>query len=152
MSHNIIIRTGEDRDADALVSFNIAMAYETEQTELQLQTVSSGVKSLLNCPGHGFYIVAEVDGEVVGSLMVTNEWSDWRNGFFWWIQSVYVDPKYRRRGIYKRLYDHIKSMAAEQGNICGFRLYVERDNTVAQNTYASLGMKETYYKMYEETL
>ena len=151
MSHDIIIRTGEDRDAEALVRFNIAMAYETEQTELQFETVLSGVKSLLNHPGHGFYVVAEIDGVAAGSLMVTTEWSDWRDGLFWWIQSVYVTPEYRRRGIYKQLYEYIKSMAAEQGNVCGFRLYVERDNTVAQNTYASLGMEETYYKMYEET-
>jgi len=80
--------------------------------------------------------------------MVTSEWSDWRNGMFWWIQSVYVRPEYRRRGVYSALYDSVRDMAAERGDICGFRLYVERDNTVARKTYESLGMEETCYLMY----
>ena len=150
MSQTIKIRLGEERDADTLIRFNRAMAHETEMMELPLHTVTAGVQSLIKHTEYGFYTVAEIDGRLVGSLMVTTEWSDWRNKFFWWIQSVYVDPEYRRKGIYKRLYDHIKEMAVNQGNVCGFRLYVERENTVAQKTYASLGMKETYYRMYEE--
>ncbi|MCE5249373.1 GNAT family N-acetyltransferase [bacterium] len=126
------------------------MAYETEGKELSNEALSAGVRYLLNHPEHGFYVVAEIDGEVAGSLMVTYEWSDWRNGVIWWIQSVYVRPEYRRRGVYRSLYAEVKKMAAAQKNVCGFRLYVEKRNTAAQRTYAALGMHEANYKFYEE--
>ena len=105
---------------------------------------------LLNDPSLGFYVVAERAGEVVGSLMVTNEWSDWRNGLFWWIQSVYIVPAARRQGVYRALYDFVREMARADPGICGFRLYVEKDNTAAQRTYSSLGMAPTDYLVYEE--
>ncbi|HKA39395.1 MAG TPA: GNAT family N-acetyltransferase, partial [Burkholderiales bacterium] len=101
-------------------------------------------------PELGFYVVAQRNGDIVGSLMVTTEWSDWRNGSFWWIQSVYVLPQARRQGIYRRLHEFVKAEAGRKGDVCGFRLYVERGNVPAQNTYASLGMVETEYKLYEE--
>ena len=150
MSSKIMIRLAGTDDFETLVKFNRAMARETESRELLLGVVSAGVSALLEKPELGFYIVAERDGEVVGSLMVTTEWSDWRNGTFWWIQSVYVLPKARRQGIYRRLYEFVKIEAERQESVCGFRLYVERDNVPAQRTYCSLGMIETHYKVYEE--
>ncbi len=152
MGHNIEIRTAQPCDAFHLVEFNIAMARETEGKNLSADVVSAGVRSLLHSPQHGFYVVAHAGEEVVGALMVTTEWSDWRNGEFWWIQSVYVMPEFRRRGIYGELYRFVKARAAESGHVCGFRLYVERDNTIAQQTYRKLGMEETSYKILEELL
>jgi ribosomal protein S18 acetylase RimI-like enzyme len=98
----------------------------------------------------GFYLVAEAaDGQVAGSLMVTTEWSDWRNGRFWWIQSVYIQPDWRRRGVFRALYRHLTEIAEDEPDVCGFRLYVERENAAAQATYRALGMHEGVYRVYE---
>jgi ribosomal protein S18 acetylase RimI-like enzyme len=137
-------------DAPVLVEFNRAMARETEDRDLIPEVISAGVETLLKNPNLGFYVVAENNGNVVGSLMVTLEWSDWRNGAFWWIQSVYVRPDCRRQGIYRRLYQYVRSLAERDPKVCGFRLYVERGNTAAQKTYKALGMDETHYKLFEE--
>ena len=102
-------------------------------------------------PEYGFYVVAENSGGVVGTLMITTEWSDWRDGLFWWIQSVYVSPDFRRKGIYRQMYQYIRSLASENADICGYRLYVEKDNTIAQQTYETLGMAETDYLLYEQS-
>jgi ribosomal protein S18 acetylase RimI-like enzyme len=150
MSKTMIRRAGP-ADANVLIEFNRSMARETEGKELHEATISAGVRALLENPSLGFYVVAEIDGEISGSLMITTEWSDWRNGDFWWIQSVYVRPDYRRTGIYRALYDFVKHDAAEALHVCGFRLYVERDNQIAQKTYKSLGMHETNYRLFEET-
>lgn len=152
MEQDIFIRRAEERDAETLIHFNSSMARETEHRELPLDIISAGVRALLKHPEHGFYVIAEREGEVAGSLMITREWSDWRNGFFWWIQSVYVRPEFRRQGIYRRLYEYVKAKAAQDTNVCGCRLYVERENLVAQRTYEALGMQETSYRMYEELL
>lgn len=145
------IRPARPEDAGVLIEFNRSMARETEAKELPEATISAGVRTLLENPSLGFYVVAEIDGKIAGSLMITTEWSDWRNGDFWWIQSVYVRPDYRRTGIYRALYDFVKRNAAEAGQVCGFRLYVERDNHIAQKTYESIGMHETNYRVFEET-
>lgn len=147
-----IIRPAGERDIAALVVFNRAMAKETEGIDLPIETVSAGVAALLQQPQYGFYLIAEINKEGVGGLMITYEWSDWRDGLFWWIQSVYVLPPYRGKGIYKQLYAEVKRRAAAQGDVCGFRLYVERKNQRAQQTYQALGMKETRYKVFEELL
>ena len=152
MIDEISVRLGQARDAAALVDFNIAMAGETEGKELSRTRVSAGVKTVMQNPEHGFYVVAEKAGAIAGSLMVTREWSDWRNGEFWWIQSVYVRPELRRQGIYRKLYEFVRAKALEKANVCGFRLYVEQGNTVAQQTYRDLGMAETIYRMYEQEL
>lgn len=149
MSLNMI-RAATSEDRDAIRDFNIAMALETEDKVLDRETLSRGVSALIENPGRGFYLIAERDGAVVGSLMVTKEWSDWRNGDFWWIESVYVKSAFRRQGIYRDLYGRVKEMAKVADNVCGFRLYVEKENQVAQETYERLGMRETHYKMYEE--
>jgi ribosomal protein S18 acetylase RimI-like enzyme len=126
------------------------MARETEGIELIPEVISAGVKAMIENPQMGFYLVVELDNGIQASLMVTTEWSDWRNGMFWWIQSVYVRPAYRRQGLYRELYERVKEMAEQEPAVCGYRLYVERDNVNAQKTYQSLGMSETDYKLCEE--
>jgi ribosomal protein S18 acetylase RimI-like enzyme len=149
MSHIITVRKANSSEASDIAEFNIAMAWETEEKKLSKETIYSGVKSLMDKPEYGFYIVAESDGETVASLMITKEWSDWRNGVFWWIQSVYVKPDFRRQGIYRKMYQTVLKMAENQPDVCGCRLYVEKENITAQKTYEALGMSETHYKMYE---
>ncbi len=152
MSDEIRIRFAEKRDADILTEFNIVMARETEGKELPNEVASAGVKALLNNRQMGFYVIAETGGLIAGSLMVTMEWSDWRNGLFWWIQSVYIKPQFRREGIFTELYGFLKSKVEKDPNVCGFRLYVERNNIPAHKAYKALGMEETHYKVYEELL
>lgn len=145
----IEIRNAVDGDAATLTGFNIAMALETESKELPRDLVTSGVRQMLSRPDLGFYLVAEVDGGVAGCLGITFEWSDWRNGLFWWIQSVFVVPEQRRKGVFGALYKHVIDMARGQASVCGVRLYVEKDNTNAQRTYQRLGMTETEYRLFE---
>lgn len=144
------IRRAAAADADVIAGFNIAMAEETEGKRLLPQVVAGGVRRLLAEPALGFYLVAEAAGEVVAALMVTTEWSDWRNGRFWWLQSVYVRPAWRRRGVFRALYAYVSASAALEPDVCGFRLYVERDNRSAQATYRALGMRETDYLLLEQ--
>lgn len=146
------IRIAEPRDRDVLVEFARAMARETEGKDLDLGTLRAGVAALLADPGRGRTFVVESDGCVVASLMLTREWSEWRNGEFWWIQSVYVTPDHRRRGHYRRLHEHVRALAASTPGVCGLRLYVETENRTAQHTYRSLGMEEQHYRIYEELL
>lgn len=144
------IRIATRDDAAAMVEFNQAMALETEHKHLDNDVLSNGVAAVFDDPQKGFYVVADVDGEIVGGLMVTFEWSDWRNGWFWWIQSVYVRPEGRGKSVYSKLYEFVKQRASDAGNVCGFRLYVEKENEHAQAVYRKLGMDETYYLMFEE--
>lgn len=125
------------------------MAAETENKTLDESTVVEGVGTALGDKAHGRYWVAEVDGRVAGQIMVTYEWSDWRNGVMWWIQSVYVDEDFRRQGVFSALYRHVESMARASGNCTGIRLYVEKENTRAQSTYLSLGMEDAGYTVME---
>lgn len=146
------IRLAVEADTDALVEFNQAMALETEGKTLDAQILKSGVESVFHDEKKGFYVVAEDDEQIVGGLMITFEWSDWRDGWFWWIQSVYILPEFRGRGIYRFLYDFVKAAALEKKDVCGFRLYVEKENTGAQKVYEKLGMEVSHYLMYEETI
>ncbi len=151
MTPLIQIRPAGPADVPSLVLFNQTMARETEGHELAPDTLTAGVRAVVENPRLGFYLVAECAGQVAGALMVTQEWSDWRNGNFWWVQSVYVLPEFRRRGIYRALYEEVKTRAARAAPaVCGFRLYVERDNQRAIETYTRLGMTETHYRMFEE--
>ena len=144
------IRTAKAEDVDALVEFNQAMALETEGKRLDPDILRAGVSAVFADAKKGFYVVADEGGSVAAGLMVTTEWSDWRNGWFWWIQSVYVRPEHRGIGLYGQMYEFVKERAAEAGDICGFRLYVEKENERAQRVYEKLGMERTYYLMYEE--
>jgi len=146
------IRLAEEADTAALVEFNQAMALETEGKTLDAQILQSGVESVFHDEKKGFYVVAEENKQIVGGLMITFEWSDWRDGWFWWIQSVYILPEYRGRGIYRYLYDFVKEAAREKEDVCGFRLYVEKENTNAQKVYEKLGMEASHYLMYEEMI
>ena len=128
------------------------MALETESKPLAAEALRNGVEAVLGDPHRGFYVVADTGGEIAGALLVTYEWSDWRNGWFWWIQSVYVRPEHRRQGIYRMLHGFVRDRARSAGDVVGLRLYVERDNATAKRTYAALGMYETAYRMYEEML
>ena len=144
------IRQATPGDINTLAQFNMNMALETEAVRLKPEVITAGVAGVIENPQRGFYLVADDDGEIAASLMVTFEWSDWRNGNFWWIQSVYVVPVYRRQGLYRRLYEEVQRRAASEDEVCGFRLYVEHNNLAAQQTYRNLGMTETDYLMMEE--
>lgn len=144
------IRLAKAEDAPAMVEFNQAMALETEGKRLDGDVLQKGVAAVFADSDKGFYVVAEDAGRIVGGLMVTFEWSDWRNAWFWWIQSVYILPDQRGTGLYRRLYDFVKSKAAENGNVCGFRLYVETENDNAKAVYDRVGMHQSHYLMYEE--
>jgi len=149
---NLRVRLATVDDRDAFVRFNRAMALETENKTLDEGVVTPGVQAVFEEPARGFYVLAERGDEIVAALMVTYEWSDWRNAVFWWVQSVYVTPAFRRRGLYRRLYNFVRDRARHEGGVCGFRLYVEKGNRAAQQTYESLGMGESDYLMYEETI
>jgi L-amino acid N-acyltransferase YncA len=152
MDSKILIRFAIESDAQNLVAFNQAMAFETEGKTLVDEKITKGVSAVFSDQKKGFYVVAEDEkGEIVGGLMLTFEWSDWRNAWFWWIQSVYVLPKSRGKSVYSKLYQFVKSEAEKQ-NVCGIRLYVEHDNLNAQNVYAHLGMNKSHYLMYEVEL
>jgi ribosomal protein S18 acetylase RimI-like enzyme len=150
MTVRLKIRRASRKDARTLAEFNSAMALETERKVLMPRVIGAGVRALLAQPRAGFYVIAEAGGSVAGALMITTEWSDWRNGSFWWIQSVYVRPQFRRQGVYRRLYGYIRSLAAKARAVCGFRLYVERNNRRAMATYRSAGMEQTHYVLFEQ--
>jgi len=148
--NTITLRKAQLSDQETIARFNEAMALETESKTLDATTIRAGVGRVLSDDQHGFYLVAEAEQQLVACLMVTYEWSDWRCARIWWIQSVYVIEAYRRHGIYRQMYTHLKQMAHEIGGVCGFRLYVEKENHRAQKTYASLGMEQCVYDMYEQ--
>lgn len=145
----IIIRKAKPADAEMLAHYNAIMAKETEQLMLDAERLLSGTKELFNRPEYGFYLVAETDKTIIGQLMITYEWSDWRNGVFWWIQSVYVVPEFRSQGVFKKLFEYVLTLAKENASVCGLRLYVEKRNTTAHHVYEKLGMHTTDYELYE---
>ncbi len=148
----IRIRAARTDDCESLAAFNAAMALETEDKSLDPAVLRAGVARVLAEPARGFYLVAEIDGAAAGCLMVTFEWSDWRNGDWWWLQSVYVAPAHRRHGVFRALYAEVERRAIERNDVVGVRLYVERDNVRAQRTYASLGLREEHYRLYGKPL
>lgn len=146
---NVTIRTASADDAETVTANNLALAQEAEGRRLDPDTVCSGVRRLLADPTRGVYYLAERDGKVVGQLLITREWSDWRDGWFWWIQSVYVNPDARRQGVYRTLHQHVEAQARHQPDVRGLRLYVDSGNTRAQRVYEQLGMKQSGYILYE---
>ncbi len=144
-----VVRLADATDAGKIVEYNFRLALETEDKHLDQAILASGVAAILADPSKGFYLVAGEAGDVLGQLAVTFEWSDWRNGWLWWIQSVYVRANARRRGVFRALYDEVYRLAREDGQVIGIRLYVEKENQAAQSTYATLGMSEAPYLIYE---
>ena len=143
------IRAASPADLEVIVAANLALASESEQLQLDRETLSAGVMKLLDGSAPGQYWVAELEGRVVGQLLITFEWSDWRNRMVWWIQSVHVAPEARRAGVFRALYDHARREARAAG-AAGLRLYVDTTNTRAQTVYAAVGMKGEHYKVFEE--
>jgi GNAT superfamily N-acetyltransferase len=144
----IIIRKANQSDAPSIADFQLKMAWETEHITLDSDVVIKGVKAVFENPSRGQYYVAEAAGKVIASLLITFEWSDWRNCNVWWFQSVYVVPEFRRQGIFRSMYAHIRDIAEKQ-NIAGLRLYVETNNERARKTYEALGMSSEHYSFYE---
>ena len=150
--NEIKVRQATAAEAGRIADFNRAMAMETEGLALQESTVMAGVVSLMGHPERGFYLVAELDGALAGCLLVTYEWSDWRNKQFWWISSHYVRPEMRGRGIYAAMDEKLQELAAREGNVCGFRTYVNQSDRPAQEVYRNLGMVEKKYIVFEDML
>ncbi|MET0231070.1 MAG: GNAT family N-acetyltransferase [Rhodanobacteraceae bacterium] len=144
------IRNATRDDVVFLRDCNTAMAMESEQKLLAPEVLTRGIVAVFDHPERGFYLVAERGGERVGSLLITHEWSDWRNGGWWWIQSVYVIPNARRSGVFTAMYREIDARARKSPGVIGLRLYVEKENTRAQATYAALGMQPAHYSLYQQ--
>lgn len=148
MSLNKMVRVANINDLETINLFNKYLAWETESIKLDDEKIANGVKTIINDPTKGQYFVYEVSGKVVGQLLITYEYSDWRNANIWWIQSVYVDKDFRRQGIFQSLYNHVKEIVSSRNDIAGLRLYVDKENVNAQKTYQALGMK-SHYSVYE---
>lgn len=143
------IRKANPSEIDSIVTFQQKMAMETESLELDTAILTKGVQAVFDDSSKGIYYVAIEDKKTIASLLITYEWSDWRNGQVYWIQSVYVLPEHRGKGVYKQMYLHLKEEVEKSLNIRGLRLYVEKDNQIAQKVYAKLGMDGEHYKMFE---
>ncbi len=154
LSDPIVVRHARQEDVDSIVAFSSAMALETEGRRLDRTRLRDGTLALLANPERGTFVVAEVleagHQRIVGQLMITFEWSDWRNGLFWWVQSVYVDPTWRRQGVYRTMHDHILAKAKADPQVCGIRLYVEIANYAAQTVYQRVGLVPSAYAVYEQ--
>jgi ribosomal protein S18 acetylase RimI-like enzyme len=145
----VTVRRATPADAPVIVEFNRRLAEESEGKALDVAVLSAGVAAVMADPHKGPYFLAEEAGQVVGQMQVTYEFSDWRNGWFWWIQGVYIVPQARRQGIFRALYEHVAAEAKRDPEVVGLRLYVERDNERAHKTYLGLGMHWTSYLMME---
>lgn len=151
------IRKAVLKDAGIVADFNLKLAWESEGLRLNRLTVGKGVRGVLKDPAKGVYFLAErksrnLKSEIIGQLMITAEWSDWRNGMFWWIQSVYVSKEFRGQGVFRALYREVLRRARKQKNVCGLRLYVEKENRKAFRAYQKLGMKESYYRIFDYSI
>lgn len=146
------VRQAESPDAPVIADFNLRLAEETEQLRLDPARVRAGVAAVLSDPAKGLYFVAEIDGVIAGQVMITYEWTDWRNGLIWWLQSVYVRPEWRGRGVFRALFDHLKQLARARPDVCSLRLYLHAENARARLAYERLGMKPTKYEVFEMEL
>jgi GNAT superfamily N-acetyltransferase len=146
----IVIRPAGPADADSVVDFNYRLAQESEGIKLDAELLAVGVAQALADPLKARYFLATDDGQVAGQIMITTEWSDWRNGWFWWIQSVFVEEEFRRRGVFRALYDHVYQAAEQDPSVIGLRLYVDCENQIAMDTYLKMGMAETDYFVLEK--
>jgi ribosomal protein S18 acetylase RimI-like enzyme len=149
MTESLTVRTARPEDTAAISRFQLLMARETEGLELDAETVARGVAAVFADPSRGEYLVAETAGHPAGCLLVTPEWSDWRNGTVLWIQSLYVVPELRGRGVYRALYAHLQARVEASPGLMGIRLYVDKRNTLAQGVYERLGMTREHYELFE---
>jgi len=149
--NSLRVRSATLEDLATLADYNAAMAWETERKRLDRDTLERGIAAVFEDPRRGYYLVAEHKGTPAGALLVTFEWSDWRNGDWWWIQSVYVAEHARRRGVFRALYREVERRSLATAGVVGLRLYVEWENTRAQATYASLGMQQAHYHMFQKS-
>lgn len=145
----MLVRKAKSNDLNSLLEFQLAMAMETEGIELEAATVKKGITAVLEDSGKGNYYVAEKDTQIIGSLLTTFEWSDWRNGTVLWIQSVYILPGFRRKGVYSKLYGHIKDIVLHDPELKGIRLYADKSNETAHRVYRKLGMTHDHYVTFE---
>ncbi len=145
----MLVRKAKSEDLNSILEFQLAMAKETEGIDLEIKTVEKGVAAVLEDSSKGNYYVAEKNGKVIGSLLTTFEWSDWRNGTVLWIQSVYVVPEFRRKGVYSKLYEHVKNLVLENSDLKGIRLYADKNNEGAHKVYRKLGMSPDHYVTFE---
>lgn len=146
---DVFIREAAWRDHRVIIDFQRRMALETENLELAPDTLEKGVTVVFEDPALGRYFVAESKGKIIASMMTTWEWSDWRNATVWWLQSVFVIPEYRGTGVFRNMYKHVKNLAMKQENVSGIRLYVDKTNIAAQNTYRAVGMDGDHYRVFE---
>ena len=146
----VTIRNANSDDIEIICEFNTRLAAETEDVALEAERLREGVRRVLDDPGRGRYFIAEMDGRVIGQTMISFEWSDWRNGWFWWLQSVYVHPEARGGGVFRTLLEYVESVAREAGDVCGIRLYVDSDNQAAARAYDRLGLHASPYRMREK--
>ena len=149
MTSKVKIREAGKTDIPILAQYNQALANETENIKLNTKTILSGVSKALDREDC-HYFVAEFNGEVAGQIMITHEWSDWRNGVMWWIQSVFVRPEYSKKGVFRALFNHIEQLARNRADVKALRLYVMQDNQSGKNTYEALGMRDSQYIVYEK--
>jgi L-amino acid N-acyltransferase YncA len=145
----MIVREARQADVPSLLDFQLKMALETENIQLEIQPLTQGMNKLFRDPGKGKYYVAEEQGEVIGCLMTTFEWSEWRCGTILWIQSVYVSLSWRKRGVFKAMYQHLHQLVSEDPDLKGIRLYVDKTNETAQKVYNGLGMNGEHYTVFE---
>ncbi|MBQ61465.1 MAG: GNAT family N-acetyltransferase [Gammaproteobacteria bacterium] len=146
----IEIREARPEEVPVIAEFNQAMALETENKHLDGKVILAGVTRMIQDRELGFYLVALIEDDIAGCLGITTEWSDWRDGLFWWVQSVYVSPEFRGKGVFSKLYQRVKELAKRDKGICGIRLYAEKENERAIRTYRRLGMSVTDYRLLEE--
>jgi GNAT superfamily N-acetyltransferase len=146
------VRLAAPKDAPAIIEFNRRLARETENLVLDAKVLEPGVAAILADSTRGRYYVADDQGDVIGQIMITYEWSDWRNGWIWWLQSVYVRADRRKGGVFRSIYEYIEDHARKQGNVVGIRLYVERDNRAAQSTYCKLGFEEIHFYLLQKLI
>jgi GNAT superfamily N-acetyltransferase len=146
---NLKIRKAGPADGSVVTEFNLRLAAETEDLRLDRECVSAGVAAILKDPAKGLYFVAEQDGQILGQVMITYEWSDWRNGNIWWLQSVYVRPEHRQQGIFRMLFKHLQDLASARPDVWGLRLYMHAENHRARQSYERLGMTHTQYEVFE---
>lgn len=146
---DVFVRNATRSDAETIAGFQISMAAETEDMSLDSETVRKGVQAVFDDPGKGRYWVAEIEGEVAGCMLTIPEWSDWRNGTVLWIHSVFIRPEFRRHGLFRKLYAHLREMVEADASLMGLRLYVDRSNDIARRVYESIGMDGEHYQLFE---